>query len=274
MNDPVQSLWIGPRLSTLEQLSIQSFLDHGHQYHLYAYDEIAGVPSGAVVKDANEVIATTYIFQYRHRRSYAGFANVFRYKLLLERGGWWADTDVVCLRPLAFTDAYVFASEIVKWRDMSGAKALVTSCILRTPSGSDAMVRALRMCLDKDWAALSWGEIGPKLMGQVVEAHGLQRFVQPATAFCAIPYGEWQQLTEPEPPLLPSDVYAIHFWNEMWRLAGQDKDADYPPQCLYERLKRRHLHRTNMGSGGETSRGAGSPADIRESVALRGRAPT
>jgi len=274
MNDPVQSLWIGPRLSTLEQLSIQSFLDHGHQYHLYAYDEIAGVPPGTVVLDANAVVPATRIFQYRERQSFAGFANVFRYTLLLERGGWWADTDVVCLRPLAFADAYVFAAEIVKRRDMAEAETLVTSCILKTPAGSVAMARALRMCLDKDWSALRWGEIGPKLVGQVVEAHGLQRFVQPAAAFCAIPYGEWQRLTDPQPPSLPPDAYAIHFWNEMWRLAGQDKDADYPPQCLYETLKRRHLHRTNTDRSAERAGGAGSPCDIPESAARRARAPT
>ena len=274
MNDPVHSLWIGPRLSTLERLSIQSFLDHGHQYRLYAYDEIAGVPPGTVVLDANEMIPAAHIFQYRERRSYAGFANVFRYKLLLERGGWWADTDVICLRPLVFTDAYVFASETVKTREMAQTQAFVTSCILKTPPGSGAMAQALRVCLDKNWASLRWGEIGPKLVGKVVEAHGLQRFVQPASAFCAIPYGEWHRLTEAQPPSLPPDAYAVHFWNEMWRLAGQDKDADYLPQCLYETLKRRHLHRTNMDSGAEISRVVGSPCGIPESTTRRARAPT
>jgi hypothetical protein len=35
MNDIIQGLWVGPELSVMEQLSVSSFLRHGHQYHLY-----------------------------------------------------------------------------------------------------------------------------------------------------------------------------------------------------------------------------------------------
>ena len=99
MNNLIQSLWIGTNLSSLERVSIQSFLDHGHQYHLYAYQELANVPAGAVLKDANEIFSASLIFQYKEHKTYAAFSNVFRYKLLLERGGVWADTDVISLRP-------------------------------------------------------------------------------------------------------------------------------------------------------------------------------
>ena len=34
-SDVIQSLWIGDRLSVMERLCIQSFLDQGHQFHLY-----------------------------------------------------------------------------------------------------------------------------------------------------------------------------------------------------------------------------------------------
>ena len=47
--------------------------------------------------------------------SLAAFSNLFRYKLLLERGGWWVDTDVICLRPFRVRDELVIASEPVKF---------------------------------------------------------------------------------------------------------------------------------------------------------------
>jgi len=263
VNDPIQSLWIGARLSTLERLSIQSFLDHGHQYHLYAHRELPDLPDGTVLRDANDILSEAQIFQYRERRSYAAFANVFRYKLLLERGGFWADTDVVCLRTLDLADEHVFSSETVEWRDMREPRTVVGSCFLRAPPGSPAMALALRISLAKDRATLKWGEIGPKLVADVVEAQGLQRFVQPPTAFCPIPYREWRQLIDPQPPSVPAEAYAVHFWNEMWRLANQDKDADYPPGCLYECLKRRHLRRTGTDTGAAASHGDGSPGDTR-----------
>ena len=45
MSNIIQSLWIGTELSNLERLSIKSFIDNGHTYHLYViktlkYDKI------------------------------------------------------------------------------------------------------------------------------------------------------------------------------------------------------------------------------------------
>ena len=114
MNKIIQGLWIGPELSVMEQLSVSSFLLNGHEYHLYVYDEPKNIPVGTVIKDANEILPSSRIFQYKHYPSYAGFANFFRYKLLLDRRGWWADTDTICLKPFDFPEEHVFSSEISK----------------------------------------------------------------------------------------------------------------------------------------------------------------
>jgi len=262
VNDPVQSLWIGSTLSNLERLSIQSFLDHGHQYHLYAYRELADLPAGAILKDANEILSASLIFQYNDRKTYAAFSNVFRYKLLLERGGIWADTDVVGLRPFDLADEHVFASELVQRRDGAGFDVIVSTCVIKAPIGSPVMARALEAGLSKDWSTVRWGELGPRLFAPVVAGQGLQCFVQPPAVFCSIGPLEWRRLIDPQPPPLPSEAYALHFWNEMWRRAGQDKGAEYPSSCLYESLKRRHLPGTDKGIGA----GAGHGVGLRDGI--------
>ena len=45
-NHVIQGLWIGSELSMLERLSIASFLDNGHDYHLYTYGDVRGIPDG------------------------------------------------------------------------------------------------------------------------------------------------------------------------------------------------------------------------------------
>jgi hypothetical protein len=259
----IQSLWIGARLSTLEQLSIQSFLDHGHAFHLYVYQDLDDPPPGTVLKDANEILPASEIFQYPDRKSVAAFANIFRYKLLLERGGWWADTDMVCLRPLELSDAHVFVSETIALRGAAGPQTVVGNCLIKAPAGSPAMQLALRTSLARDRATLRWGEIGPRLVGEVVETLGLQRFVRPPAEFCPIGYGAWRELIAAQPPSLPPEAYAVHFWNEMWRLADQDKDADYPAGSLFERLKGRHLRRTDTARPAASADGDGSRVDTR-----------
>ena len=42
---PVQSLWLGP-LSVMERLVVASFVANGHEFHLYSYSEIEGLPDG------------------------------------------------------------------------------------------------------------------------------------------------------------------------------------------------------------------------------------
>src|ERR1044072_2719476 len=136
MNEVIQGLWIGAEPSVMEQLSIASFLQNVHEYHLYVYDAVKIVPARAVVRDANEILPASRIFQYKHQASYAGFANFFRYKLLLERGGWWVDTDVICLKPFDFADEYVFASEL------DGETEVIASGVIKAPRGSSVMAYA------------------------------------------------------------------------------------------------------------------------------------
>jgi mannosyltransferase OCH1-like enzyme len=86
----------------MEQLCIASFLHHGHSFHLYVYQDTAGIPAGTVVLDGNTILPADRIFTYREHKTYAGFANFFRYKLLLEKGGWFVDADTICVKPFNF----------------------------------------------------------------------------------------------------------------------------------------------------------------------------
>jgi mannosyltransferase OCH1-like enzyme len=236
MNRVIQGLWIGAELSVMEQLSISSFLHNGHEFHLYVYDEPRNIPNGTVVKDGEEILPASMIFQYKQYPSYAGFANFFRYKMLLERGGWWSDMDTVCLKPFDFPEAHVFSTEMCRGEE-------VVSCgLIKAPPGSQAIAYAWEVCQTKDPQKLVWGETGPKLMGEAVARFSLEQFKKPYHVFCPLGFFDWQRVLEPQSEQLIDDrSYAIHLWNEMWRHAGQDKNAQYPEDCLYERLKQRYL---------------------------------
>jgi mannosyltransferase OCH1-like enzyme len=237
LNKTIQGLWVGPELSTMEQLSISSFLLNGHEYHLYVYEDVRNIPAGTVIRDANEILPASRIFQYKRSPSYAGFSNFFRYKLLLERGGWWADADAICLRPFDFPERHVFATEI----NHRGVE-VVTTCIIKAPPGSAAMAFAWGVCQTKNPSRLVWGETGPRLIAKVVKKFSLGQFKQTYRVFCPVDYEDWRKVLQPQIATLRDDrSYGIHLWNEMWRAAGQDKNAQYHPNCLYEELKRTFL---------------------------------
>ena len=235
MKQIIQGLWVGNTLSVMEQLSIASFLRNGHEYHLYVYEDVKNIPPETTIQDGNEILPASRIFQYKQQPSYAGFANFFRYKLVLERGGWWADTDMICLKPFDLEDEHVFASEFAQ------EQVFTTSGIFKAPAGSEAMAYAWNVCETKDPERLVWGETGPRLIAAAVKEFSLERYVQRPEVFCPIGYSDWHKVLEPNGDINLEHSYAIHLWNERWRLAGQDKNANYPTECLYERLKARYL---------------------------------
>lgn len=117
-NQIVNGLWIGDKLSPLELLTLHSFIEHGHTFHLWIYEDLDSIlPKGVVVKDANEIIPYAAVFRKKNADPHIGigkgsfgapFSDFFRYKLLYEIGGWWVDMDVLCLQELPRNTEYYF----------------------------------------------------------------------------------------------------------------------------------------------------------------------
>jgi len=226
MAEVINSLWIGRPLSLLEQLSITSFLQNGYEYHLYCYDEVANVPRGTVLCDAAEILPASEIFYYRRgpgKGSVAVFTDLFRLKILFEKGGWWVDTDVVCLRRFDFAEPIVFASE----RTQTGTQ--VANAVLKFPQGHAVASLCYEAASRENGADLTWGKIGPSLIDRIVRENGLQQFVKLPEVFCPIDWWDWERLltknANPPRQLFTNESYAIHLWHEMWRRRGIKLDS-------------------------------------------------
>jgi hypothetical protein len=233
----ISGLWIGAELSVMERLSITSFLSNGHEFHLFVYSDVKNIPTGTVVRDAEEILPESAIFVYRDSGSYAGFSNFFRYELLWKYGGWWVDLDVICLRPFQFADEYVIGSE-----PTSDGGTHPTSGVLKTPFQSSLMEYLRQVCRSKSPDSLRWGETGPRLVADGVTRLSLERYLQASSVFCPVGYYDWARVLDPgASATFDTSVHAIHLWHEMWRRSGRDEGALYHPDCLYERLKGRYL---------------------------------
>ncbi len=232
----IQSLWIGNTLSTLEQLSITSFLRNGHEFHLYVYDEISNVPAGTILKDANEIIPKAKIIVHKETGSYALFADIFRYKLLLMKGHYWVDADVICLKPFDLNRDYVFAVE----RSENYQEQKIASCVIKVPANSAIMNYCYEQAISTiNVENLAWGTIGPDLIHQAVVKYHLQEYATSYLDFCPIHWREHFKLIDGKTPI-PVNSYAIHFWNEVWRRNGLDKDAIYTSSSIYSLLKAKY----------------------------------
>lgn len=228
-------LWIGGELSTLDRLALASHVRVGHECHLWAYDAIPNVPQGVILQDAHNILPRARIFTYRRgpgKGSFGAFANLFRYKLLVERGGWWTDIDVVCLRPFQFAEEYVFASE-------RSNSEHVGNCVIKAPAASPVLRHCLGVSQQADPGTLNWGETGPQLIHQAVARFRLNHFVVTPDVFCPLDWQNAMDVLRYRIDLRHS--HAVHLWHEVWRRNGWNKNATYPADCLYETLKRRYL---------------------------------
>jgi len=250
----IQGLWIGGQLSIMEQLSITSFLKNGHEYHLYIYDVTHPVPEGVIVRPASEIVSHADVFTDRDndlKSSYANFSDVFRYKLLSQKGGIYADLDIVCLRPFDFESEYVFGSQamqdVIEETKRFGP-ALLNGNVIKAPAGAEIMNFCYEHSIGRASADREWFELGPPLLTEAVKKFGLQTHIHPSCTFNPVDWWSWNEIISDEADVKSKlrfiwspPVHGVHLWNSMWNRAGVDKGGEFPRDCLYEELKRLYL---------------------------------
>jgi glycosyltransferase involved in cell wall biosynthesis len=257
-NRIIQSFWTGT-LTTMERLCIQSFLANGHEFHLYTYDVLQGVPEGCVVKDASKIVPQSYLKKFKYVQQFADF---FRYALLLKNGGWWVDMDNVCLKPFSFSEPYVFVSS-------TGDRATgLNFAVIKVPQGCQLIKEcyAVALGMESQWSTMGFQAIGPELWAKKITELGLTKYIQPIDKFDPI---HWDRIIWSVDPTKTWDLtgsYGLHLFHAAWNKGSQTAalargmtarsaggviespgtDVTYPSGCLYEQLKRRFFPKVSI----------------------------
>ncbi len=270
-NKIINGLWVcdkGSLLSPMERLCIHSFCANGHDFRLWVYNDIANVPqptNGGKMElcDANEILPASKIFKINN--SLASFADYFRWKLLVEKGGWWVDMDMVCLRSFDFSEDVVYA-----WENDNN----ININVLKFPAGHYLPTMMLNECMNPNCIMpydtrkrirrkiirrllvfrkthdfkFNWGEIGGVTAFSLATKHlGLTDSAKSANYFSPIQWACVSNMITDElhnmemlNPIL-KNAYGIHWYNEIWRTHKYDKEGTFSEHSPYEVLKQRYL---------------------------------
>lgn len=257
---PVQMFWHGAPLSRIERLCIASFRAHGHPVHLYVYEEPQEPLAGVALLAAEKILPRTELFTHRRSGSLGSFSDWFRYRLLMERGGIWADADVVCLAPLDYPQAEIFG-----WQDAHS----LNNAVLGLPAGHELAVWLASCCeapnrllpyddlaqrlrklrrrylAGNERSQVRWGEYGPKGLTQAARHLGYLGKAQPAAHFYPVRCEDWRVMFASSPhgvrPWGP-ESRAVHLWQQMMRTSpGFDKDGRFAEDSPFEELCRAYL---------------------------------
>jgi hypothetical protein len=222
-NEIINGLWIGEELSHLELLTLHSFISHGHRFHLWVYGPLNNtLPEEVVLKDANEILPQSAVYRRKYNDSQfnigkgsvgSPFSDLFRYKLLYEKGGWWVDMDVTCLKPLQVDAPYFFRSHPLL--PMIGN-------VLKVPPQSTLMKEVFEeVNATCDENTREW--LKPNMiLNEHIKQLGLEGYIVDNLST-----SDWWEKVEifiKTDRKLPESWKFIHWMNEEWRVQNLDKN--------------------------------------------------
>ena len=165
------SFWHGT-LNPFAYACLASFPAAGASLRVFSYDPRIELPPGVRVENANAICpdeSLTRRFIANGKPSIATFADMFRYRMIRDKGYCWVDSDVLCLRKPAFGgNGFIFCRQ----SDAVGT-SLVNNAVLRLPPSDPALaelVATAESAIDVDQR---WGAIGPFMLTPVLIKYGL-----------------------------------------------------------------------------------------------------
>jgi len=222
----------GPVLGALEKACVSSFLRHGHRLRLYSYDPLE-VPEGVILADARRFVSAAErdaFFAVAPGRV-SQFSNGFRYAMLYLQGGWWVDTDVLCI------DAEMPDGEVVLgWQSDStlcaSHRARVGTAIMRLPAGHE-LARHAYDGWRANWGTEIWGATGPQLLTRLIEELHMLDHVMPFGSLFRLPWNDVLRLFDPtcaeEARMLLAGSSLLHLANSGLGFTGLRRNIIPPP---------------------------------------------
>lgn len=214
MIDTVNTFWHGQRLPPLAWACLRSFIERGHRVRLFSYVAV-DVPEGVTRADAAEVVPENAVFFFR--KSIAPFADLFRYQLLHDHGGWWVDTDVYCLTSRLPDQPRAWAED---------EPGIFNNAILRFPPRDPLCARLLENARERVPRLTRYDELGPVLLSEVLARHGPADHAGTTAAFYPLHWLDahfvWLPEYREEVARRIRDASFLHLWMKALTDSGID----------------------------------------------------
>jgi len=190
---------------------------------------------------------------FKFKKSFLPFSDLFRYKMLYEKGGYWVDLDMIALKPLKFKQPYIFSSErtIQKGPYRNRTKTEISNIgILKAPIKSDFYKELFEKCMEQCKSGVKENIQFMRTMREFLEKYNYEKYVKPAKMFCPLDW--WHTKDAFYPPCCKKkyDVdgytiesvlqnsYTVHMWRSiMFKRHKIDLNDTFSKDSLWEKLK-------------------------------------
>jgi hypothetical protein len=230
-----QGFWHGRPLPILQWACLSSFVEHGHSFDLYTYEDIE-VPSGITLREASKIVPYEDLFIFNNEeyksKDLGPFSDLFRFKLLREIGGWWVDIDVLCTANNYPKCDYAWAQELPEL-----ALGTIGTSQIKLPRGDPLTIQLYDACSLMKNKMTFREEIGPKLLSDILAGKKLPKnHWGTSNSFYPLRWIEAITLWLPQFREVISkkaeEAYFISCWNSMPLYIGLDMEI-MPPDGSY-----------------------------------------
>lgn len=248
----VQMLWLDKGKNEIFNLAIQSWIHHGYTIDLYT-NNLKMIKSKYVNHISYKEILDLETEQVLQ------FADLFRYKLLYEKGGLWADSDMIMVNDYNFNkDKYIISSEhtFKTGAFKSNADYKPNIGILKFPAKDPFLGELVKhiesTILDPD-DCLQFMKIFQKKL-QLKKYKFLNKFVKEPAVYCGVPFWSCAEMYKdvglfnikygvlsPSVTMLLQNATCIHFWNNFSYNKHSIDFSSAHDDSLFSILKNRYI---------------------------------
>jgi hypothetical protein len=236
-NANIANFFWGGEISSYELSNFLSFKNFGFSVNIWSY-EVLDLPQGLNLKKAETILDEDKLNMFTQnfqKSNMSSFSNLFRYELLLKEGGWWFDSDCICLKhvdefmKLSYNQKFVLGLEN---ENLIGSSVMY----INDQNITNLLLDETYKRIAKNEYKFYWGEIGPYLITDVFLKNDLFQYTFDRKLFFQIEPDNFHNL------FLPSykdsintslrESFVCHTWNEMFRKYNISK-SKLPPKKSY-----------------------------------------
>ena len=166
------AFWFGRPLSAFQWACLSSFVRRGHELRPHVYEHME-VPAGVMPVDASKTLPRSELFfianPFTGNADVGPFSDLFRYKLLLDQGGWYVDVDTICLAEDYPDDIRAWAQENEKVE----RRVVINGAQMCMPPGDPLAAELYAQCRAVGHTSERREDWGPNLLTRVIVDLGL-----------------------------------------------------------------------------------------------------
>jgi mannosyltransferase OCH1-like enzyme len=234
--------WDGSDLGLYEERCISSFIKHNFSVNVWSF-QLLTLPKGAELKDANQFLDIEYLYKITQGgkpKSIAAFSDLFRYKVLEENGGWWFDTDCICLKDqLEFKSLLKNKNIVVGYESTNYINGAVLSFVDKSLA-KESFEKSMSILQNNNFN-IKWGDIGPRLITSIIQEKKLENEIYTEDYFYPIHYKDAMTALNVNHTIdinsKTKNSYVYHCWNEILKKHNVDKRIPPPENTfIYEKF--------------------------------------